>query len=153
LSPDVVDPVLVSQKVVTGIFPGVKTSELDNLAAETAAYMSTIHPQYADLAARIAISNLQKEIPETFSQAMTLEYLNTNVKNGDRAPLLAEDVYRIIMKHARVLDDTIKRERDFNYDYFGFKTLERSYLVKVNKGTVAVKEDGTMDIKIEYRVG
>lgn len=132
LAPDIVDPVVVAQKVVSGVFPGVKTTELDNLAAETAAYMSTIHPAYGDLAARIAISNLQKQTSPNFAHVIKMEYDYVNPKNDQPAPLIAEDVYQIIMKNAERLNDAIRYERDFNYDYFGFKTLERSYLLKLS---------------------
>ncbi len=136
LNPEFVSPEMVAQKVVNGVFPGVKTAELDNLAAETAAYMSTIHPDYGVLAARIAISNLQKQTSSSFSETMKLEYEYVNPKTGNRSPLLADDVYHIIEKHKERLDSAVKFERDFSYDYFGFKTLERSYLVKLSGKTV-----------------
>ncbi len=126
------DPVEVAQKVVSGIFPGVKTTELDNLAAETAAYMSTKHPDYGILAARIAISNLQKQTSSSFSETIKLEYEYVNPKTKEPSPLIAEDVYNIVQEHANELDSAIKYERDFDYDFFGFKTLERSYLCRLN---------------------
>lgn len=129
---DIVEPVVISQKVVSGIFPGVKTTELDNLAAETAAYMSTQHPDYGVLAARIAISNLHKQTLDSFSQTMKLEYEYVNPKTKEPAPLVSEEAYKIIMDNAAELDAAIKNERDFSYDFFGFKTLERSYLPKLN---------------------
>jgi hypothetical protein len=132
LNPEFVDPVEVAQKVVSGIFPGVKTTELDTLAAETAAYMSTKHPDYGVLAARIAISNLQKQTLSSFSETIKLEYQYVNPKTKEASPLIADDVYEIVMKNAEVLDKAIKYERDYEYDFFGFKTLERSYLPKLN---------------------
>jgi len=132
LNPEHVDPVQVAQKVVTGVFPGVKTSELDNLAAETAAYMSTVHPGYGELAARIAISNLQKLTTESFAETIKMEFEYTNPKTGQKSPLVADDVYQIVMENKEKLDAAIKHERDFFFDYFGFKTLERSYLVRLN---------------------
>jgi ribonucleotide reductase alpha subunit len=131
LNPDIVDPVIIAQKVVSGIYPGVKTSDLDNLAAETAAYMSMIHPLFGDLAARIAISNNQKQTLSSFSQVMKLEYEYVNPRTGEKCPLLSDEVYDIIQKNASKLDDVIKYEKDFSYDYFGFKTLERNYLCKL----------------------
>lgn len=132
LDPEFVDPAEVAQKVVSGIFPGVKTTELDNLAAETAAYMSTRHPDYGVLAARIAISNLQKQTSNSFLETMKLEHEYVNPKTNDRAPLVSDEVFEIIQKNADVLDKAIKYERDFDYDFFGFKTLERSYLPRLN---------------------
>ena len=132
LNPEFVDPVEVAQKVVSGIFPGVKTTELDNLAAETAAYMSTKHPDYGVLAARIAISNLHKQTSNCFSETMKMEHDYVNPKTNEPAPLISDEVYEIVMKNAEVLDSAIKYERDFDYDFFGFKTLERSYLPKLN---------------------
>lgn len=131
LNPEYVDPVIITQKVVQGIFQGVKTTQLDNLAAETAAYMSTIHPQYGDLAARIAISNLQKETLTSFSEVISLEYGYVNPKTKEKSPLIAKEIYELVMENAEKLDSILKYDRDFNYDYFGFKTLERSYLIRV----------------------
>eukprot|EP00026_Physarum_polycephalum_P002324 Phypoly_transcript_02330.p1 GENE.Phypoly_transcript_02330~~Phypoly_transcript_02330.p1 ORF type:complete len:815 (+),score=129.17 Phypoly_transcript_02330:68-2512(+) len=132
LNPEFVDPVEVAQKVVSGVFPGVKTTELDNLAAETAAYMSTKHPDYGVLAARIAISNLHKQTSSSFSETMKMEHEYVNPKTNEPAPLVSDEVYEIVKKNADVLDKAIKYERDFDYDFFGFKTLERSYLPKLN---------------------
>lgn len=127
-----VEPILVAKKVIEGIYDGVTTTELDNLAAETAASMTVRHPDYASLASRIAVSNLHKNTKKSFSAAMYDLYNYVNPKNGKRSPLLAEDVFEIIMKHAEVLDSSIIYDRDFQFDYFGFKTLEKSYLLKVD---------------------
>jgi Ribonucleotide reductase, all-alpha domain/ATP cone domain len=132
LNPEFVDPVEVAQKVVSGIFPGVKTTELDNLAAETAAYMSTKHPDYGVLAARIAISNLQKQTLTSFSETMKLEHEYINPKTKEHSPLISDEFMDVVKQNAEVLDNAIKYERDFDYDFFGFKTLERSYLPKLN---------------------
>ena len=129
---DLVDPVKVAMRVIEGLYDGVTTSELDNLAAETAASMTISHPDYAQLAARIAVSNLHKNTKKSFSETMTDMYHYVNPRTGKEAPLLADDVFEIIQKNAQVLDSTIIYNRDFNYDYFGFKTLERSYLLKIN---------------------
>ncbi|WP_299672479.1 ribonucleoside-diphosphate reductase subunit alpha [uncultured Tenacibaculum sp.] len=128
----IVDPVKVAMRVIEGLYDGVTTSELDNLAAEVAATMTTAHPDYAKLAARIAVSNLHKNTKKSFTETMTDLYNYINPRTGKKAPLLADDVYEIIMKNADKLDSTIIYSRDFNYDYFGFKTLERSYLLKLN---------------------
>ena len=132
LDSDHVDPAEVAKKVIVGVYDGVSTSELDNLAAETAAYLATTHPDFAILAARIAVSNLHKNTEKSFSKTMTKLYKYINPKNGLQAPLLSEDVYRIIMDNKDILDSSIIYSRDFDYDYFGFKTLERSYLLKLD---------------------
>lgn len=131
-----VEPVKVAMKVIEGIYDGVTTSELDNLAAEVAASLTTTHPEYALLASRIAVSNLHKNTQKSFSKTMELLYTYIDPKTGKKAPLLADDVHEVIQKNAEVLDSTIIYDRDFGYDYFGFKTLERSYLLKMN-GKVA----------------
>jgi len=128
----IVDPVKVAMRVIEGLYDGVTTSELDNLAAETAATMTTAHPDYAKLAARIAVSNLHKNTKKSFSETMDDLYYYVNPRTEKKSPLLADDVYKIISENAEKLDSTIIYNRDFNYDYFGFKTLERSYLLKLN---------------------
>ncbi len=131
LDPVHVHPVEVAMKVIQGIYPGVTTSELDNLAAETAASMTVKHPDYALLASRIAVSNLHKNTEKSFSKTMENLYTYLDPKTGQKASLLAEDVYEIIQNNAQLLDSSIIYDRDFGYDYFGFKTLERSYLLKL----------------------
>lgn len=131
-----VDPVKVAQRVVNGVYRGVKTTELDNLAAEEAAAMSVIHPDYALLASRIAVSNLHKNTEKSFSRVMEALYQYVDPKTNQPAALIADDVYEIIHKNAELLDSTIIYDRDYNFDYFGFKTLEKSYLLKLN-GKVA----------------
>lgn len=127
-----VDPVKVAMRVIEGLYDGVTTSELDNLAAETAATMTVQHPDYARLAARIAVSNLHKNTKKTFSEVMTDLYNYVNPRTGKKAPLLSDETYKVIKDNAAKLDSTIIYNRDFGYDYFGFKTLERSYLLKLN---------------------
>lgn len=136
LDPVHVQPVEVAMKVIQGIYPGVTTSELDNLAAETAASMTVKHPDYALLASRIAVSNLHKNTEKSFSKTMETLYKYIDPKTGQKASLLAEDVHEIIQNNAQLLDSSIIYDRDFGYDYFGFKTLERSYLLKIH-GKVA----------------
>ena len=127
-----VDPVRVSMRVIEGLYDGVTTSELDNLAAEVSATMTTSHPDYATLAARISVSNLHKNTKKSFSETMADLYNYVNPRTGKKAPLLSDEVYKVIKKNAEKLDSTIIYNRDFNYDYFGFKTLERSYLLRLN---------------------
>lgn len=129
---DLVDPVKVAMRVIEGLYDGVTTSELDNLAAEIAATMTTTHPDYARLAARISVSNLHKNTKKSFSETMEDLYRYINPRTGKKAPLLSDEVYKVIMDNAERLDSTIIYNRDFGYDYFGFKTLERSYLLKLN---------------------
>jgi ribonucleoside-diphosphate reductase alpha chain len=129
---ELVDPVKVAMRVIEGLYDGVSTSELDNLAAETAASMTIAHPDYAQLAARVAISNLHSNTKKSFSETMKDMYNYVNPRNGQDAPLLSDEVFKVIQENAAFLDSHIIYTRDFNYDYFGFKTLERSYLLKIN---------------------
>ncbi len=127
-----VTPELVAMKVIEGIYDGVSTSDLDNLAAEVAAAKTIDHPDYALLASRIAVSNLHKETKKTFSEVMYDLYHYLDPKTNQKAALLAEDVYETIMANKETLDSSIIYDRDFRYDYFGFKTLTRSYLMKLD---------------------
>ncbi|SHG90944.1 ribonucleoside-diphosphate reductase subunit alpha [Winogradskyella jejuensis] len=129
---ELVDPLKVAMRVIEGLYDGVTTSELDNLAAEIAATMTTAHPDYARLAARISVSNLHKNTKKTFSEVMEDLYTYVNPRTSKKAPLLSDEVYNVIMENKDRLDSTIIYNRDFGYDYFGFKTLERSYLLKLN---------------------
>ncbi|KUO65276.1 MAG: ribonucleoside-diphosphate reductase [Lutibacter sp. BRH_c52] len=128
----IVDPVKVAMRVIEGLYDGVSTSELDNLAAETAATMTVQHPDYAKLAARIAVSNLHKNTKKVFSEVMADLYNYVNPRTGKKAPLLSDETYNVVKANAEKIDSTIIYNRDFGYDYFGFKTLERSYLLKIN---------------------
>ena len=132
LNQDFVDPAEVAKKVIDGLYDGVTTSELDNLAAETAASLTTRHPDYALLASRIAVSNLHKNTQKSFSETMHKLHTYRDDKTGKPAALIADDVMQIISDNADLLDSTIIYDRDFSFDYFGFKTLERSYLLKIN---------------------
>jgi ribonucleoside-diphosphate reductase alpha chain len=127
-----VSPVEVAMKVINGLYDGVTTVELDNLAAETAATMTTRHPDYAKLAARLAISNLHKVTSKSFYSTMKRLYTYVDPKTGQNAPLISKETWRVVQKHAAELDEAIIYDRDFGYDYFGFKTLERSYLMKID---------------------
>ncbi len=127
-----VDATQVTLKVIDGIYDGVTTTVLDNLTAEVAATMTVRHPDYAQLASRIAVSNLHKNTKKSFSETMKDLYEYIDPKTGERAPLLADDVHELIQKNAETLDSAIIYDRDFTYDYFGFKTLERGYLLKLN---------------------
>jgi len=145
---DLVDSVKVAMRVIEGLYDGVSTSELDNLAAETAASMTVIHPDYAKLAARIAISNLHKNTTKSFSETMVEMYHYINPRTNQKSPLLSEEVYKAIIENAERLDSTIIYNRDFNYDYFGFKTLERSYLLRINGKIVERPQHMLMRVSI-----
>lgn len=143
-----VDPIAVAKRVVDGVYDGVTTSELDNLAAETAASMTIKHPDYANLAARIAVSNLHKSTKKSFSETVTDLYNYINPETGKAAPLIADDVYEIIQKNAEYLDSQLIYDRDFSYDYFGFKTLERSYLLRMHGNIVERPQHMLMRVSI-----
>lgn len=132
LDPKFVNPVEVAMKVINGLYDGVSTSELDNLAAEIAATMTTRHPDFAKLAARIAVSNLHKVTSKSFSNTMKRLYQYVDPKTGQNAPLISKDTWKVIHENAAELDEAIIYDRDFSYDFFGFKTLERSYLMKID---------------------
>ena len=143
-----VSPEAVAMKVIEGIYDGVTTTDLDNLAAEVSAAKTIDHPDYALLASRIAVSNLHKETKKTFSDVMADLYLYTDPKTGENASLLAEDVYNVVMKNKDLLDSSIIYDRDFKYDYFGFKTLTRSYLMKLNGEIVERPQQMLMRVSI-----
>ena len=145
---DLVDPVKVAMRVIEGLYDGVTTSELDNLAAEIAATMTTTHPDYAQLAARISVSNLHKNTKKSFSETMTDLHQYVNPRTDKKAPLLSDEVKKVIEDNAELLDSTIIYNRDFNYDYFGFKTLERSYLLKLNGKIVERPQHMLMRVSI-----
>lgn len=143
-----VDPVRVAMRVIEGVYDGVTTTELDNLAAEVAATNAVTHPDYASLASRIAVSNLHKATKKSFAE--TMEDLHTYLDpiTGEGASLVATDVIEIIRDNAEYLDSQIIYDRDFNYDYFGFKTLERSYLLKINSEIVERPQHMLMRVSI-----
>ncbi len=132
LNSDFVKPVEIAKKVIDGLYDGVTTIELDNLAAEIAATMTTRHPDFAKLAARISISNLHKVTEESFSNTMKRLYTYVNPKTDENAALVSTEVYGIIRANAKRLDEAVDYTRDYNYDFFGYKTLERSYLIKLD---------------------
>ena len=136
LNTDYVDPISVSKKVIAGIYDGVTTEQLDKLAAETAASMIPIHPDYSFLASRIAITSLYKHVPKEFTTVARNLYDYINPKTGERAGMISDETYAVIKKHGKDLNAMIVHDRDFEFDFFGFKTLEKSYLLKVD-GNVA----------------
>ncbi|WP_162343308.1 ribonucleoside-diphosphate reductase subunit alpha [Cyclobacterium salsum] len=143
-----IQPIEVAKKVIDGLYDGVTTTELDNLAAEVCASLTVKHPEYAVLAARIAISNLHKTTSQSFSNTMKRLYTYINPKTDENAALVAPDVYGIVKKHAAKLDEVIDYNRDFDYDFFGFKTLERSYLIKLDGKVVERPQHMLMRVSI-----
>jgi len=136
LNLEYIDPTLVTLKVTQGIYDGISTTELDTLAAETAASMVTTHSDYAKLAGRLAVSNLHKTTPKKFSQCIKELHSFIEPKTGKESSLISDEVYQFVIQNKESLDGAIVQERDFDFDYFGFKTLERSYLLKIGKRIV-----------------
>ena len=148
-----VQPIDVAKKVVNGIYDGVTTEELDRLAAETAASMTTKHPDYALLAARVAISNLHKTTSKSFYNTMKRLYTYIDAKTGENASLISKEAFEVIRKNAELLDSSIIYDRDFGYDYFGFKTLEKSYLLKVDGKVVERPQHMLMRVAVGIHMG
>jgi ribonucleoside-diphosphate reductase alpha chain len=136
LNMEYIDPTFVTLKVTSGIYDGISTTELDVLAAETAAAMVTTHPDYAKLAGRLAVSNLHKTTPKKFSQCIKELHSFIEPKTGKESSLIDTDVYQFVMANREILDGAIDQDRDLDFDYFGFKTLERSYLLKIGSRIV-----------------
>merc|ERR1711892_512064 len=148
LEADYIDPTQITLKVISGLYPGVTTVELDNLAAEIAATMTTKHPDYAILAARIAVSNLHKETKKKFSDVIADLYNMKHATTGKPIPMIAEKYYNIIQKHKDKLNAAVLYERDFQYQYFGFKTLERSHLLKIDGKCVERPQQMLMRVSV-----
>jgi ribonucleoside-diphosphate reductase alpha chain len=136
LNLEYIDPTYVTLKVTQGIYDGITTTELDVLAAETAAAMVTTHPDYAKLAGRLAVSNLHKTTHKKFSQCIKELYSFVEPKTGKESSLIDDNIYKFILENREILDETIIQDRDFDFDYFGYKTLERSYLLKIGERVV-----------------
>ncbi len=145
-----IDSSIIAKKVIEGIYDCITTRELDQLAAETAAYLSTQHPDYSALAGRIAVSNLHKETRGCFSENIKAMYHYVNPTTGEHSPLVATELYETVMANAERLDQAMVDKRDFGYDYFGFKTLERSYLLKMN-GKI-VERPGQMLMRVSLGI-
>lgn len=131
LNQDFISPIEISKRVIQGLYDGVSTSDLDNLAAETAASLAAIHPEYALLAARIAVSNLHKNTDKSFSKTMEALYKYIDPKTGESAGLISDSMIETVRKHKDIINSAIIYDRDYSFDYFGFKTLERSYLLRM----------------------
>ncbi len=136
LDTDWVDAANLTKLTIEGLYDGVTTRELDQLAAETAASLASHHPDYSKLAARICVDDLHRSTKSSFSEVVTDLREFIDPESGEHAPLISQEIYDIIIANKETLNDYIDYGRDFSYDYFGFKTLERSYLLKLN-GEVA----------------
>jgi ribonucleoside-diphosphate reductase alpha chain len=145
-----VDPMKIAKKVIEGIYDGITTKELDQLAAETAAYLSTQHPDYSTLAGRIAVSNLHKETRGCFSENIKVMYNYVDPIKGEHSPLVSKDLYEVVVANAHKLDEAVSDRRDYNYDYFGYKTLEKSYLLRMN-GKI-VERPGQMLMRVSLGI-
>lgn len=150
---DKISTINLAKKVIDGLYPGVTTSELDTLAAETAAYLVSTHPQYDVMAARIEVSNLHKNAPKTFSEAMKLAYNNRVVKTGTHAPLIAKHIYEFIEQNKEELDAMVNKERDFYFDYFGFKTLASKYLFRIKNEIIETPQYMFLRVSIGIHCG
>ena len=132
LNMDYIEPMEIAKKVIHGLYDGISSVELDTLAAETAAALTPTHPDYSILASRICVTSLHKRTPKSFSSVIDQLYNYVDPKTGLKAPMIADDVYEIIVNNAKDIDSQIIADRDLDYDYFGFKTLEKSYLLKID---------------------
>ncbi|KAM3837456.1 ribonucleoside-diphosphate reductase large subunit [Vipera latastei] len=153
LNVDFVDPAQITMKVIQGLYSGVTTVELDTLAAETAATLTTKYPDYAILAARIAVSNLHKETKKVFSDVMEDLYNYVNPHNGKHSPMISKETLDIVQANKDRLNSVIIYDRDFSYNYFGFKTLERSYLLKINSKVVERPQHMLMRVSVGIHKG
>merc|ERR1712059_122112 len=148
LASEYIDSTAITLKVIAGLYPGVTTVELDNLAAEIAATMTTKHPDYAILAARIAVSNLHKETKKKFSDVVTDLHSMVHATTGKPIPMISEKHFKIIQENKDRLDAAIVYDRDFQSQYFGFKTLERSYLLKIDGKVVERPQQMLMRVSV-----
>ena len=141
-----IDETIISQKVIQEIYDGVKTSELDELASQISVSMYSKHPDYKVLAGRIVISNHQKNTLDNFSDKIELMY--NFESNGVKKPLVADYLYELVMKHKDIINQSIDYSKDYDYDYFGFKTLEKSYLYRIDKTIIERPQDMLMRVSL-----
>eukprot|EP00916_Digyalum_oweni_P016058 GHVL01026367.1.p1 GENE.GHVL01026367.1~~GHVL01026367.1.p1 ORF type:complete len:819 (+),score=112.69 GHVL01026367.1:99-2555(+) len=144
---ELVESAVVTQKVASGVYKGITTTEIDELTAETCAYLSATHPDYSKLAARILVSNLHKNTNGSFAEVIqSLRDCKTN--NDQPAPLISETVNEIVQANKERLDNAIVYDRDYEYDFFGFKTLERSYLLRLKNKPVERPQQMLMRVSV-----
>ncbi|MCR4284848.1 MAG: ribonucleoside-diphosphate reductase subunit alpha [archaeon] len=148
LDKEYVDPTEVAKKVIEGLYDGVTTVELDELTAETCTGLGTIHPDYMKLAALVSVDNLHRQTKYTFTEAMTLLHNYYNPRTGKPASLISEDTYKTIINNKERLEEVIDYARDFNYDFFGFKTLQRGYLQQINGKTIERPQHMLMRVSV-----
>ena len=148
LNSDHIDSLEIAQKVIAGIYDGISTQELDNLAAETAASLIPNHPDYSILASRIAVSRLHKTTKKKFSETIEDLYSYIDPETDMPAGLINDKTYEVVMKNKQKLDGAIIHERDFNFEYFGFKTLEKSYLLKTHGETTETPQHMYMRVAV-----
>jgi ribonucleoside-diphosphate reductase alpha chain len=153
LDKDCIDECRIAQKVCSGIYPGVTTSELDELAAQTASSLVLEHPDYGLLAARIAMSNLHKNTHKSFVMTMKLLHEYVNPQTNKPAPLISDECWKFIETNAEILDSSILYSRDFEYDYFGLQTLERGYLLRTHGKIVERPQHMLMRVACDIHVG
>ena len=143
-----VDPAEVSQKVVSQLMDGITTVQLDEMSARVASGLSLTHPDYGTLALRIAVSSLHKQTKPKFSEAMHALYSYVNPRTGKEAPRISQELMEIVNHHGERLDAVIRPELDFLFDYFGFMTLRKSYLMSFGKNSVPVERPGYAYMRI-----
>jgi len=148
LNSDYVDYLEISQKVIMGVYDGITSKELDNLASETAASMTRIHPDYSILASRLAISALKKDTKKSFKETVDDLYNYIDPKTNLNAGMISEEVYEVVQKHSKKIESMIIHDRDFDFEYFGFKTLERAYLLRINGNVVETPQHMYMRVAI-----
>ena len=153
LDPKYVDAMQVAKRTINGLFDGITTEELDNLSAEVSAYMTSVHPDYARLAGRIAVANLHRSTSDSFQETFDTLFNYKNEFNKEHQPLISEDIYHFAREHKDRISTEIAYSRDFEFDYFGYKTLEKSYLLKVNGKIVERPQHLFMRVALGVQIG
>lgn len=148
-----VDSMQIAKRTINGLFDGITTVELDNLSAEVSAYMTSVHPDYARLAGRIAVANLHRSTSDSFMETFDKLYNFKSEFNGAHQPLISEEIYAFAREYKDRISTEIAYSRDFEFDYFGFKTLERSYLLKVNGKIVERPQHLFMRVALGVQIG
>src|SRR3989344_4286138 len=148
-----VDAIQVAKRTINGLFDGITTDELDNLSAEVSAYMTSVHPDYARLAGRIAVANLHRSTSDSFMETFETLYNYENEFTKEKQPLLSDEIYAFAREHKDRISSEIAYSRDFEFDYFGFKTLEKSYLLKVNGKIVERPQHLFMRVALGVQIG
>jgi ribonucleoside-diphosphate reductase alpha chain len=148
-----VDSMQVAKRTINGLFDGITTEELDNLSAEVSAYMTSVHPDYARLAGRIAVANLHRSTSDSFMETFEKLYGYKNEFTGEHQPLISEEIFGFANHHKDRIMKEIAYSRDFEFDYFGYKTLEKSYLLKVNGKIVERPQHLFMRVALGVQIG